>query len=92
MYGGEFMKTLILVGGASASGKSSFVEQLNKDINDSISYRRVQAFFDIASLMGIPKNKTFKYVSSVDADNYFLEVCNNNSCVIDCVFTHNNDI
>ena len=76
------MKTLILVGGASASGKSSLVKQLNKDIKDSVSYRRVQAFFDVANLMGFSRDETFKYVSSIDADNYFLEVCNNNGCVI----------
>ena len=76
------MKTLILVGGASASGKSSFVNQLNKDICDSIAYRRVQAFFDVANSMGIPRSMTFKYINSEEADNYFLEVCNNNSCVI----------
>ena len=76
------MKTLILVGGASASGKSSFVKQLNKDIKESITYRRVQAFFDIANYLGIPKSDTFKHVTSVDADDWFVNVCNSNEWVI----------
>lgn len=75
-------KTLILVGGASASGKSTFVKNINESIEDSICYRRVQAFFDYAEFRHIPKEKTFQYITSEDADNWFLNVCENNNCVI----------
>lgn len=75
-------RTLILVGGASASGKSTFVRKLSESIENSISYRRVQAFFDYAEFKGVSKDETFKYITSEDADNWFLEVCKNNNCVI----------
>lgn len=76
------MKTLVLVGGASASGKSTFVKKLNESIEESISYRRVQAFFDYAKLKNIPKEQTFDYIKSSDADDWFLKVCENNDYVI----------
>lgn len=76
------MNTLILVGGASASGKSTFVKELNNSIENSLAYRRVQAFFDYAQYRGIPKEDTFKSISSTDADNWFLKVCCNNEYII----------
>lgn len=76
------MKTLILVGGASASGKSSYVSQLNGMIDGSLAYRRVQAFFDKADALGVDRSETFKYVTSVDADDWFVDVCSNHEWVI----------
>ena len=76
------MNTLILVGGASASGKSTFVRSLNENLENSLSYRRVQAFFDCAEYNGIKKEDTFKFISSEDADNWFLNVCCNNNYII----------
>lgn len=76
------MKTVILVGGASASGKSTFVNELNLKMSNSIAYRRVQSFFDCAASKGIDSSETFKYIFSKDADDWFLNVCENNECVI----------
>lgn len=76
------MKTVVLVGGASASGKSTFTSLLNSNIEGSIEYRRVQAFFDYAELKKIPKEATFKYVNSQNADDWFLKICQNNDYVI----------
>ncbi len=76
------MKTLVLVGGASASGKSTFTNLLNSDVEGSLKYRRVKAFFDCAESKNIPKEDTFKYVDSQNADDWFLKVCQNNDYVI----------
>ena len=76
------MKTVVLVGGASASGKSTFTSLLNSNVEGSIEYRRVQAFFDYAEFKNIPKELTFKYVNSQNADDWFLNVCQNNDYVI----------
>lgn len=76
------MKTLILVGGASASGKSTLVKGLNNSIEKSIAYRRVQAFFDCAEHRGVPKEDVFNEINSTDADDWFLNVCCDNVCVI----------
>lgn len=76
------MSTLILVGGASASGKSTFVKELNNSMENSLAYRRVQAFFDYAQYRGVSKEETFKSISSTDADNWFVNVCLNNKFII----------
>ncbi len=76
------MKTVVLVGGASASGKSTFTSLLNSNVKGSIKYRRVQAFFDYAELKKISKEETFKYVNSQNADDWFLKVCQTNDYVI----------
>lgn len=75
-------KTVIFVGGASASGKSTFVNQLRNCIDGSLAYRRVQAFFDYAEYKKIPREDTFKYIKSHDADEWFLNVCKNNNVII----------
>ena len=76
------MGKLVLVGGPSASGKSTFVKGLNNKYEDSLAYRRVQAFFDIAELKNIPDDQVFKKVLSRDADNWFIEVCKKHVFVI----------
>ncbi len=76
------MGTLIFVGGASATGKSTFVKELQNRLNNSIVYRRVQSFYDIAKERNIPTDMIFKKVTSEEVDDYFLTVCNTNDFVI----------
>ena len=76
------MKTLILIGGATACGKSTLAKNLCRDIPNSIKYRRYQGFFDIALQKNIPKNEVFQKISSVEVDDWFVNVCNNSEVVI----------
>lgn len=76
------MKKVILVGGPSASGKSTFVRELNSSIYNSLAYRRVQAFFDAAASKQISKEETFKKIESEEADEWFHNICCDNECVI----------
>ena len=73
---------LIFVGGASASGKSTFVKELGKHIPNSIAYRRLDAFQDCAKKIDCPSDKIFEFVSPTDADNQIIDICYNNECVI----------
>ena len=76
------MKTLILIGGATACGKSTLAKNLCRYIPNSIKYRRYQGFFDIALQKNIPKNEVFQKISSVEVDDWFVNVCNNSEVVI----------
>lgn len=76
------MKTLIFVGGASATGKSTFARELQNRLNNSIVYRRVQSFYDIAKEKNISEEMIFKKITSDDVDDYFLNVCKSNDFVI----------
>lgn len=76
------MKTLILIGGATACGKSTLAKSLCRSIPNSIKYRRYQGFFDIASQKSIPKNEVFQKISSLEVDDWFVNVCNNSDVVI----------
>lgn len=76
------MKTLIFVGGASATGKSTFARELQNRLNNSIVYRRVQSFYDIAKEKNISEEMMFKKITSDDVDDYFLTVCKSNDFVI----------
>ena len=44
------MNILILVGGPTACGKSTFVKKLSMTLEESKIYRRVQGFFDIGHM------------------------------------------
>lgn len=74
--------TLIFVGGPSASGKTTFAKVLNDCIPNSILYRRLDAFSDCAKIINCSKDKMFEYVSSLDADKQFAQVCYENDCII----------
>ena len=74
--------TVIFIGGASASGKSTFVKELKIYFPSSLSYRRLDAFSDCAEKINCSKDKVFECVSSTDADRQFVEVCSKNECII----------
>lgn len=76
------MKILILIGGATACGKSTLAKNLCRYIPNSIKYRRYQVFFDIALQKNIPKNEVFQKINSVEVDDWFVNVCNNSEVVI----------
>lgn len=76
------MKTLILIGGATACGKSTLTNSLHQNISGSIKYRRNQGFFDIAVQRNIPKNEVYKKITSDEVDNWFIDVCKNSDIVI----------
>ena len=76
------VKTLILIGGATACGKSTLAKNLCRYIPNSIKYRRYQVFFDIALQKNIPKNEVFQKINSVEVDDWFVNVCNNSEVVI----------
>jgi len=76
------VKTLILIGGATACGKSTLAKNLCRYIPNSIKYRRYQGFFDIAFQKNIPKNEVFQKINSVEVDDWFVNVCNNSEVVI----------
>ena len=76
------VKTLIFIGGATACGKSTLAKNLCKKLPISIKYRRYQSFFDIALQKNIPKNEVFQKISSVEVDDWFVNVCNNSEVVI----------
>ena len=69
------MSTIIFVGGSTASGKSTFAKELNKNLDGSFMYRRFQCFYDIAKFRNIPSDEIFDKVSSDEVDNFFLEKC-----------------
>lgn len=76
------MKVLVLVGGASASGKSVFVELLQQKIEGAYSYRRLQAFRDCAKSRNIEDARTFDLISQKMADDWFVNVCNCHDFII----------
>lgn len=76
------MKTLIFIGGASATGKSTFARELQNKLNNSVMYRRVQSFYDIAKEKNISEDMIFEKVTSSEADDYFLNICKSNDFII----------
>lgn len=76
------MKKVIFIGGPTACGKSTFANNLNKNIYNSIMYRRYQGFFDIASQKNIPKHEIFHNVTSSEVDDWFVNICKNSEVVI----------
>lgn len=72
---------VIFIGGATASGKSSLTKALNGLYNDSISFRRVNGFFELAKKRGIEKERAFSTISSENVDDYFVSICKNNLLV-----------
>lgn len=76
------MKTLIFIGGASATGKSTFARELQNKLNNSVMYRRVQSFYDIAKEKNISDDMIFEKVTSSEVDDYFLNICKSNDFII----------
>ena len=72
---------LIFVGGASCSGKSTFVKKLEKKYKCD-TYRRLDAFKDCAIKKGCDEKNMFNYVSPEEADNQFISFCIQHSCVV----------
>lgn len=72
---------LIFVGGASSSGKSTFVKELKKEYSCD-TYRRLDAFKDCAIKKGYDEANMFSYVSSEEADNQFISFCTQHNCVV----------
>lgn len=76
------MSNIIFIGGATASGKSTFAKKLNEQLNNSFMYRRFQGFYDIASIKGINDEDIFDLVTSDQVDDYFIEKCCNHDYII----------
>lgn len=76
------MKKLIFVGGATGSGKTTFVDQIMPLLNNAIRYRRVQGFFDIAEQRGIKREEAMSKVYTEDVDQYFIDKVLENEVVI----------
>ena len=76
------MSVLILLGGATASGKSTLGHNLQNNISNSIMYRRYQGFFDIAKEKGIAKKDVFSMITPEEVDNWYVDICKNNDVVI----------
>lgn len=76
------MNQLIFIGGPTASGKTTLVKHLNSIMDNAISFRRVQGFFDIARENNIDRNDIYKKISSEEVDNYFINICKNHEMVI----------
>lgn len=76
------MKSLILIGGPTACGKSTLVKSLNQSISGSVVYRRQQGFFDIAEQKKIPRDEIYSKVSSNEVDDWFVNICKKSSIVI----------
>ena len=72
---------VIFIGGATASGKSSLTKALNSLYNNSISFRCVSGFFELAAKQGVEQEKAFSTISSEDVDDYFVSICKNNFLV-----------
>lgn len=75
------MSTLILIGGATASGKSSLVEKLKECYPNSIVYRRVQGFYDLAKERNILKSEAFQKITSDEVDKNFVSICSTNELI-----------
>lgn len=76
------MKILIFIGGPTACGKSTFVNNLNQNISNSLQYRRYQGFFDIANQKDILEKEIFNSVTSSEVDDWFVSICKNSDIVI----------
>ena len=73
---------LIFIGGPTACGKSTFVNNLNQNISNSLQYRRYQGFFDIANQKYILEKEIFNSVTSSEVDDWFVSICKNSDIVI----------
>lgn len=76
------MKKIIFIGGPTACGKTTLVNNLNKKISNSVKYRRYQGFFDIAKQKNISKNEIFNNITSSEVDDWFVNICSNSDIVI----------
>lgn len=76
------MNILILVGGPTACGKSTFAKKLSIVLDESKIYRRVQGFFDIGHIRGIDNKDIFDKITSEDVDDLFVKYCEDNKVVI----------
>lgn len=74
-------RKLVLVGGASGSGKSTFVKYLKNKYNCD-TYRRLDAFKDCAIKKGYNETNMFNYVSSEEADSQFISFCVEHDCIV----------
>src|SRR5574344_1148854 len=75
------MSTLLFIGGATASGKTSLIKLLSEQYPNSITYRRVQGFYDLARIKSISKQEAFSKINPVDVDDYFAFVCEQNDLI-----------
>lgn len=75
------MNKLIFIGGATATGKSSLVKELNTFYSYSTSYRRVQGFYDLAMLKGVPIDKAFEIITPQEVDKNLISICKQNELV-----------
>ena len=80
--GSDIIKTIIFVGGATATGKSTLAKELTKNIDNSINYRRYQGFYDIAKIKNIPEDKIFEKVEPEQVNDWFVEICKNSEITI----------
>lgn len=76
------MSTLIFVGGATASGKSTVINGLRKFYPNSKAYRRVQGFYDLAKIKQISKDEMYSKISSEEVDENFVTICKENELIL----------
>ncbi len=66
-------KEIVLIGGASASGKTTFVKRFVKENTDYCAYRRVEAFDECAKELDVPFEQRFQKVPSEVVDNKIID-------------------
>lgn len=76
------MKKVIFIGGATGSGKTTFTNCLSELLTDSIKYRRVQGFYDLAEERGVKKEDIYYFVEASDVDKYFVKKVLENDTLI----------
>lgn len=74
-------KKYIMVTGPAASGKSTLC-QLTANNLPAYLYRPVQAYFDVAKLHNIPKERIFQDTNIEEIYNYFCNICQMNNITI----------
>lgn len=74
------MSTVILIGGPTACGKTTLTRLLGKKLPNSISFRRVDGFYELGKERGI--NNVFREISSKEVDEYFLKKCKREEVVL----------
>ena len=67
-------KEIILIGGASASGKTTFVNNFVNNNSDYFQYRRTDAFKDVAEERNIPYENRFKSGLSAYVDDKVISM------------------
>lgn len=71
----------VMVSGPAASGKSTLVEKMVCAL-PAYFYKPSRAYFDLAKAKRIPEEKSFQEITTIEAENYFCEVCKSHDIII----------